>query len=175
MPQPLARILEGSGWTRPQFCADQGSSMTSTAQRLLSTLEPPRFSFGNAQQDTVPFHGWLLGHFVPERDQLRHSDDIEIKWGVHRKGAGDRSWTASRSATTISILVSGIDEIELPHQKFVLSVPGDYLIWDPGMPHRWRAVEDCTVVTVRWPSAPDDLVEVSDELVDLIRTQYQGT
>jgi hypothetical protein len=115
----------------------------------------------------------LIGHFVPSTGGLRHSDDIEIKWGVHPKGAGDDQWTVNRVATSISILVSGVDRITLPHRDFTLSNPGDYLIWGPGMPHRWQAVEDSVVITVRWPSMPDDTIEAPAELVELIREQYR--
>jgi hypothetical protein len=147
--------------------------MTSILDRLLPALDRPQCSFGNAQDDGAPFQNWLIGHFVPSTGGLRHSDDIEIKWGVHPKGAGDDQWTVNRVATSISILVSGVDRISLPHRAFTLSNPGDYLIWGPGMPHRWQAVEDSVVITVRWPSMPDDTIEAPAELVELIREQYR--
>ena len=145
--------------------------MTSILDRLLPSLDRPQFSFGNAQDDSAPFHDWLVGYFVPLSSGLRHSDDIEIKWGVHQKGAGDDQWTVNRMATSISILVSGVDQISLPHRVFTLSNPGDYLIWGPGMPHRWRTLEDSVVITVRWPSIADDNVDSPEELIQFIRTQ----
>ncbi len=145
------------------------ATMTSTLDRFLSTLDQPRFGFGNAQHDGRSFHDWLVGHFVPEAEGLRHSGDIEIKWGIHPKGAGDEHWTVNRVATSISILVSGLDEIELPHRSFTLEHPGDYLIWGPGIPHRWRALEDSVVITVRWPSVAGDNYQAPEELVERLR------
>lgn len=149
--------------------------MMSILNRLLPTLDRPQCSFGNAQDDSAPFNDWLIGHFVSTTGGLRHSDDIEIKWGVHPRGAGDDRWTVNRLATSISILVSGVDRITLPHRAFTLSNPGDYLIWGPGMPHRWQAVEDSVVITVRWPSIPDDNIEAPEELVELVREQCRAT
>jgi quercetin dioxygenase-like cupin family protein len=40
-----------------------------------------------------------------------------------------------------------------------LDHPGDYVVWSPGVSHRWRVVEDAVVVTVRWPSLPKDQSE----------------
>ena len=37
---------------------------------------------GSAAADAAGNHGWLLGHFLPE-DDARHSEDVEIKWGIH--------------------------------------------------------------------------------------------
>lgn len=40
---------------------------------------------GNAGKDAALDRGWLLGHFKDASDP-RHSEDVEIKWGVHPKG-----------------------------------------------------------------------------------------
>ena len=37
---------------------------------------------GNATVDAHADRGWLLGHFKPAPD-LRHSEDVEIKWGIY--------------------------------------------------------------------------------------------
>lgn len=149
--------------------------MTGTLDQLLPTMEPPHFGVGNARCDSEPFHDWLIGHFVPATGGLRHSEDIEIKWGIHPQDSGDNQWTVNRLATSISILVSGVEQISLPHRTFTLSNPGDYLVWGPGMPHRWQVMEDSVVITVRWPSIPDDNIEASDAFVEHVREQLRSS
>lgn len=124
--------------------------------------------FGNAQVDGGPFRGWVLGHFVPEALGLRHTDEVEVKWSAHATGLGEE-WTMCRTATTIAILVAGRHRIELPHRGYEMSTPGDYLMWGPGVPHRWQVLQDSTIVAVRWPSVAGDVVEVSDEEIARFR------
>lgn len=123
---------------------------------------------GNAREDANPFRGWLLGHFVPEG--LRHSDAVEVKWGTYAAGFGESDWTACQTGTSLVVLASGRHEIELPQQVVILEQPGDYLIWGPGVPRRWRALEDCVVMTVRWPSIPGDTMDVSVAEIERMRT-----
>ncbi|MGW1536291.1 signal peptidase I, partial [Streptomyces aureus] len=40
---------------------------------------------GNAGKDAALDRGWLLGHFKDASDP-RHSEAVEIKWGVHPRG-----------------------------------------------------------------------------------------
>jgi hypothetical protein len=41
---------------------------------------------GNAKSDSKDRRGWLIGHFIEDHDDIRASDDVEIKWGVHPAG-----------------------------------------------------------------------------------------
>jgi hypothetical protein len=120
-------------------------------------------SKGNAATDSQAFRGWLLGHFIPKDLGCRATDDVEVKWGVHAPGEGQDEWSVNRTATTISILLRGKDRIIFPEGEIVLEREGDYAIWGPGVPHRWRAVDHCVVMTVRWPSVSDDSFTISDK------------
>ncbi len=64
----------------------------------------------------------------------------------------------NQTATTLSILVSGRFQLEFPSHGcgVTLDRAGDYAIWSPGVSHRWLVIEDAVVVTVRWPSLPND-------------------
>ncbi|MGH2561249.1 MAG: signal peptidase I [Thermomicrobiales bacterium] len=120
---------------------------------------------GNAAAEGPARHGWFLGHFLEERHNLRSTRDVEMKWGHHAAGEGQDEWTVNRHATTLSILISGRDRISFPYREVVLRRPGDYVIWAPGIPHRWRAEEESVVLTVRWPSVSDDSVVVDNDAV----------
>ena len=39
----------------------------------------------NATVDAPADRGWLLGHFKPAANP-RHSEDVEIKWGIRARG-----------------------------------------------------------------------------------------
>jgi uncharacterized cupin superfamily protein len=109
---------------------------------------------GNAAIDAKDMRGWLVGHFVPEEFGLRHSDDVEIKWGVHKAGEARTEWVTDETRTAICILISGKFEAELRERTIVIDTPGDYLMWGKGVDHRWRVSEDTVTFTIRWPSVP---------------------
>jgi hypothetical protein len=129
-----------------------------------STPQLPRLSHqtGNASADGVPFQDWIIGHFVPPELGERSTQHIEVKWGVHDAGEGEHEWSVNKTATTVSILLRGKDRIAFPDREVVLEREGDYAIWGPGVPHRWRAIEPSVVVTVRWPSVSNDVIRLSD-------------
>jgi quercetin dioxygenase-like cupin family protein len=63
-------------------------------------------------------------------------------------------------ATTLSILVNGSMRIFFATgQEALLAEQGDYILWPPGLAHRWQIEEDkTTVLTVRWPSRAGGVV-----------------
>ncbi|SFK89653.1 signal peptidase I [Streptomyces pini] len=108
---------------------------------------------GSAGPDAALDRGWLLGHFKDAGD-LRHSEALEIKWGVHPRGERRRQWVRGEERTTFQILVEGRFRVEFPGRGVVLAERGDYVVWGRGVDHSWVAEEDSTLLTVRWPSVP---------------------
>lgn len=106
---------------------------------------------GNAELDGKDTRGWIVGAFMPEG--IRHTDRLEIKWGVHPSGETRAEWTSDTEANTISILVSGDFTLTFREGEKRLLQPGDYVMWGEGVEHTWQANEDSTVVTVRWHKA----------------------
>ncbi len=82
---------------------------------------------GNADVDGPLNRGWLLGHFMPEGD-VRHSEDVEIKWGVHPAGEERAQWVTREERTSLHVLISGRFEIRLPDRTVELARPGDYVV-----------------------------------------------
>lgn len=109
--------------------------------------------YGNAAEDTKDDRGWLLGHFIDPPDDVRHSHDVEVKWGIHPAGDKRPEWTADDQRTTLLLLVQGEFRIDLTDGSKVLAVQGDYALWGPGIDHSWEALSNSVVITVRWPSA----------------------
>jgi len=107
---------------------------------------------GNAVRDGEDYSGWIVGHFM--NADVRQSEGVEIKWGIHASGEERADWQGDESRTTVLLLVKGRFRVDLSVDSFVLEQEGDYAMWGPGIGHSWRAEEDSVVVTVRWPSAP---------------------
>ncbi len=111
---------------------------------------------GNAIADSSDTRGWLVGHFFDEaKFGLRHSDDVEIKWGAHKAGDERSEWVTGETRTAIVILVSGCFVIDFRDKTIVVDKPGDYVMWGKGVDHKWHITEDTVTITIRWPSVPD--------------------
>ncbi|MEU9139946.1 signal peptidase I [Streptomyces sp. NPDC048404] len=108
---------------------------------------------GNAGKDAALDRGWLLGHFKDASDP-RHSEAVEIKWGVHPQGDERALWVTGEERTALLVLISGRFRVELPGRRVLLAEQGDYVVWGRGVDHSWFAEEESVVLTVRWPSLP---------------------
>ncbi len=117
---------------------------------------------GNAGKDAALDRGWLLGHFKDAGDP-RHSEAVEIKWGVHPRGDERAEWVRGEERTALLVLISGRFRVELPGRDVLLEEQGDYVVWGHGVDHSWFAEEESVVLTVRWPSVPGYAVEESRE------------
>ena len=118
--------------------------------KAIQNMQP--IQSGNAAEDSTETRGWFVGHFIEQSLGLRHSDDVELKWGVHKAGEARTEWVTGESRTTIALLISGKFEAEFRDQTVTLSKPGDYAMWGTGVDHKWQVIEDAVVLTIRWPS-----------------------
>jgi len=114
-------------------------------------MAPATWHVGNAAIDAKDHRGWLVGNFMDD-DDVRRSEDVEIKWGVHASGEERAEWQGDEYRTTVLLLVKGRFRIKLSVDSFVLEHEGDYAMWGPGVGHSWEAEEYSVVVTIRWPS-----------------------
>lgn len=117
---------------------------------------------GNAGRDAPLDRGWLLGHFKDASDP-RHSEAVEIKWGVHPPGDERAQWATDEVRTALLVLISGRFRVELPGRSVLLTRQGDYVVWGQGVDHSWIAEEESVVLTVRWPSIPGYKVADKDD------------
>ncbi len=106
---------------------------------------------GNLEADGKDRRGWFVGHFV-EEPAMRHSTALEIKWFRHPKDDVRPKWVTGETRTTLLVLISGRFAIDLGGGEIVLAEQGDYAMWGPEVDHRWRAIEESVMLTVRWPS-----------------------
>ncbi|MEU6407115.1 signal peptidase I [Streptomyces sp. NPDC046985] len=120
---------------------------------------------GRAGRDAALDRGWLLGHFKAPGDP-RHSDAVEIKWGVHPRGERRARWVTGEVRTALLVLVSGRFRMEFPGREVLLAEQGDYVVWGRGVDHSWVAEEDSVVLTVRWPSVTGYVATAEAERAD---------
>jgi hypothetical protein len=123
-------------------------------------LRTPGVTSGNAAEDGADRRGWLVGHFLPGGDGPRATGDVEVKWAVYDGGETRPGWGVNERAHTLAFLVRGVFRLSFPEREVLLSQEGDYVLWEPGVPHLWRAEAPAVVVTVRWPSLPGDSRDV---------------
>jgi hypothetical protein len=123
---------------------------------------------GNAITDGKEFRYWFVGRiekwcrennvpFDKERFDLRSTDDIEMKWGIYKKGEARSDWVSSSDMTGMSILIRGNSIITFREMNgqgdskgVQLMKEGDYVIWREDVEHTWKMLEDSTFLTLRW-------------------------
>ena len=123
-------------------------------QRKAKTNAKMRAEFGNAGIAGLASGGWFLGHFVRDKS-MRATEAVEIKWGLHEAG-GWTDWKSQPGKKTITLLLSGEFVVQFRSGKIVetfnLRVPGDFVVWEDDHEHRWKALTDAMIISVRWPS-----------------------
>ena len=125
-------------------------------RRRLGELEQERVVSGDADV-TGGERGWFIGHYLDPTCGLRREGNVEIKWGQHEAGQARTDASKSEVATTLTLLIDGEFKLdfEKPEKTVTLSKRGQYVIYAPGVLHKWQALSKCIVVTVRWPSVPE--------------------
>ncbi|WP_414587662.1 signal peptidase I [Scytonema sp. PCC 10023] len=114
--------------------------------------------FGNAVNEGAKRWGWFLGHFITPSEDPRSTEELEVKWAVHKVGDSRTEWAVNNQAATLSILIKGQFRLQFEDGDIVLSREGDYVLWCAGVPHCWVAESESTILTVRWPSKAGDSV-----------------
>lgn len=97
-------------------------------------------------------NGWIIGDFEPS---LLRTKDLEVALKSFKKQEREPEHF-QKIATEASLVVSGHIRMGAHHLK-----PGDILVVEPGEPCDFEAIEDSTVLAIKWPSLTDDKVIVS--------------
>lgn len=120
------------------------------------------FLTGNFNESAVEHKGWIIGHFM-EVNSPFCNQDFEIKWGKHKKGEV-KGAIIQTNADSLAVLVYGKHLIKFPSlgKEVILEKEGDYLFFPKGVDHTWETLEDTLMLTIRWPSIPQ---EKSDKII----------
>jgi len=93
--------------------------------------------------------GWIIGNFIPS---LYQNSEFEVAVKFFRKGETEASHK-QLVATEITIVIEG--EIRLSDTSFVR---GDIISIPPNEFADFEALTDASLVSVKFPSIPDDKV-----------------
>jgi quercetin dioxygenase-like cupin family protein len=97
------------------------------------------------------FNGWMIGDFAPS---LHRTNDFEV--GLKSFKTLDREPNhVQQIATEATLVVSGHIRMGTHYLK-----TGEILVVEPGEVCDFEALEDSTVLAIKWPSLPDDKVIV---------------
>jgi hypothetical protein len=125
---------------------------------------------GNAKTDGKDFRFWFVGNieqwchdnnvpFHKNHFGLRNTGNIEIKWGMYKKGDARDFWASCSHKTAMSVLIRGdftfiFREAHNHHnlREVRLKNEGDYVIWCEDVEHTWKMNKDSEILTLRWPS-----------------------
>jgi hypothetical protein len=123
-----------------------------SARMPLASTDGSTISIGNAALTGHDHGGWFVGSFLSNEARLRHTDGLEVKWGLHVAGDVRTDVNDRGGMHSLAILITGTFVIEFPalREEVMLSQAGDYVLYGPDVAHTWRAIEASTVVTVRW-------------------------
>lgn len=107
---------------------------------------------------------WVVGHFM-KPDSPFKINDFELKWGHHYKGESKQTLGVNIQAKTLTFLIRGKIALKFPDQnrKIILEKEGDYVYLDKGISHTWSVLEETLILTIRWPSIPNDQKNLSQK------------
>ncbi len=123
-----------------------------SARMPLASDDRRNISTGNAALTGRSHGGWFVGSFLSNEAGIRHTDAVEMKWGLHMAGDVRTDVNDRAGMHSLAILVTGVFIIEFPTlgEEVMLSNTGDYVLYGPDIAHSWRAIEASTVLTIRW-------------------------
>lgn len=107
-----------------------------------------------AGQGTKP-PGWIVGNFV-SRETLRFAEGVEVKWRAHPAGEKTPDWKRQPDKQSIALLVSGRFRFEFRSGAgpYELNELGHYIAWRDEWDHKWEAITDSIVITIRSSVGP---------------------
>lgn len=115
-----------------------------------------KLTIGNAYKDGEGRRGWFIGPFM-SKESIAFSDKVEVKWVEHKRGELRPDWVRDEKRSSLCILLAGRYAMHFSDCTVILEEQGDYVLWGEGSDHRWEAIEDSLIMTVRWALNQDTL------------------
>lgn len=91
---------------------------------------------------------WIIGNSIDKYPELM-SDNVMIKWGKHKKGEKRKNFVCDKNMFTVTILVYGKMQQIFENKKLLQTKEGDLVYYAPGVYHKWIALEDSLIITIR--------------------------
>ena len=105
---------------------------------------------GNAKGIGEDHGQWIIGDFMKEQPELI-SNCVEVKWSKHKKGERKPEAQVDKKRFTVTILVYGRFKQIFPNDdtEIIQENEGDLVYFAPEIKHKWEALEDSLMVTIR--------------------------
>ena len=142
-----------------RLCAQVARNRGTVIGRLGILLAASRLSMPLFEHGRFTGDGWAAGHMA--KGALLNNE-VGVKWAFQPKGDAGIQWRTCKTATTLSVLISGKFKMvfreneNAPEKTIIFSEPGSYAIFGPGIQHWSEALEDSWFLTIRWPSLEQD-------------------
>ena len=92
---------------------------------------------------------WVIGGFV--QDPNFKSNHFEFKFQEDIKGTLRKPKKVLNPDTkTLAVLIYGHLKLSFQSDDIYLTERGDYILWEPDVPHLFEYMEDSLVITLRW-------------------------
>lgn len=106
---------------------------------------------GKIFSETHPnnYRDWVIGKFV--NDSKFNNANFEFKFQQESKGLLRKPKPVmNTNVTTFAILIDGHLRMNFGQEDKYLKTRGDYIWWNPDVPHLFEYLEDSLVITLRW-------------------------
>ena len=173
---PLKTQLDGLA-ERVEVVDETGRRLGHFVPDLGAMASGETYHRGRAEKDAESFRKWLVGPlsewcskehvpYIPLTMSLRDTCHVKIKWGTHKQGdhsqnaRGCFEWKPPDPGfLSITMLVRGAFLVAFRERggkeatcwTETLTAEGDYVIWPGKLEHKWVALENSLIITVRWP------------------------
>jgi len=117
--------------------------------------------------------GWFMGTYHSGCHPILAGDEVELKWGIHSTGQRRHDWSQEKEKWSLSVLIEGDFSIEFDGTTYTLIRPGDFVVWQPGVRHTWRANNKSVVLTVRWRGRKEDWVCLEPKIAQAVREEAE--
>lgn len=92
---------------------------------------------------------WVVGGFVKNPDF--NNNNFEFKFQQEAKGLRrEPKPVVDTNTTSLAILIDGHVHMKFGEQDKYMRERGDYIWWNPDVPHLFEYLEDSLVITLRW-------------------------
>lgn len=114
---------------------------------------------GNFEELAPEHRGWVWGHFM-DPNTVMHSNVFEIKWAKHKKGETKEMIGTNQVAKTLQILIYGKFKLIFTEEnrEVISEKIGDFVYFEPNNSRTWEALEDSLLISIHWPSIPNDQI-----------------
>jgi hypothetical protein len=112
--------------------------------------------YGNVSNYTKFYNNWVVGPFVDKSIHPQfYSEDLEFKWSIRHevpylRTAKEEKEIQNSDWKSLCVLTDGNFKIQFQNKRCEMNKQGDYVYWNPNVPHTNYTNTKSTLFTIRW-------------------------